>query len=126
MILSVPFYGTCSARSELVIVSQRITYPFVVRELQYRFPLGCQNLMQLKFFLSEDSSEPSSGEPSGFSLLSLHSDVDYVVGDNSGDVFEHNVSVDHGNSYLKMYANNTDYYDHDVIARITIEAKERG
>lgn len=117
----ISFAGTCDARGELTLVSDRIAYPYFVRQLEVDFAEGCQNLMLVKFFTSADDHAPSSGEPSDVSLLQELSPNDYVRGNARQITMAHTTRVDVGGTYLKVYANNTDYFDHDVNARVEIE-----
>lgn len=115
------FVGTCSARSELTLVSQRITRAFRVRRIMARFPTGCQNLMSLAFFLSGDDEAPSSGRPTGISVLQDLGQVDYVRGEGVLLTLDHTVEMAAEGSYLKVYADNQDYYEHAVDVLVQVE-----
>ena len=121
---TVSFAGTCSARGELCLCSDKIMRPFRTRSINVRFPQGTQNLMSLQFFLSPDDETPSSGQPSGSSLLQDYGQVTYVRGDATNIELAHFVFCNAGGFYLKVYADNNDFYDHDVDATITIEVEE--
>lgn len=118
---TVSFYGSCSARSELVLVSRRITSPFRLAKIHARFPDGCQNLMALSFFVSPDDQAPTSGAPTGLSLLAETGQVDYIVGNNDSKDMDHSADVRESGLFLKVHADNADYYDHDVDVQLTIE-----
>jgi len=118
---TIAFFGVCSARSELTLVSPRIARSFSTVRFQAEFADGVNDFMQIKFFVGPGDFAPSSGEPDGHSLLSDYGQVDYIVGDGFNKDFDHEVKIAESGSFLKVYANNTDYYDHDVIALVTIE-----
>jgi len=122
---TVSFFAACEARSEKTLVSQRITTPYVVRRIRASFAMGCENLHQLEFFIGDDSDAPSAGRPGGSNLLQDYGQVRYVAGDGEVVLMEHEVPVLQGNTWLKVYANNTDYYAHDINVQITIETQER-
>jgi len=121
---TVMFAGTCLARGEVTLVSQRIVRTFRTRRLTIRFPLGCGNLLGLRFYLAEDSQAPASGVPSGISLLQDYGQVDTVRGDGVQIVLDHVVLSAAGGAYIKVYAANTDYYDHAIDVDVEIEVEE--
>ena len=123
---TVSFSGACLARSSKVLVTPRITHPYVVRKIHCRFPVGTINLLLLRFYVSPDDDAPATGEPNGFSMLRDYGQVDYIRGEGDEKTLEHEVDVREGGSYLKVYAVNEDYYDHDIDVQMTIEPKERG
>jgi len=122
---TVSFSGKCLARAEKVLVTPRITYPYVVRKIHCRFPVGTINLLFLRFYVSKDDDAPSSGEPNGYSMLREHGQVDFIRGEGDEKTLEHEVEVTEQGTYLKVYAVNEDYYDHDIDVQMTIEPKER-
>lgn len=123
---TVSFYGSCDARSSLVLVSPRITRPYHVIKIHAKFPGGANNLLKLRFYESPDDHAPASGAPSGVSLLADYGQVDYVVGDDDSKRLEHHLVVDTGGSFLKVYAVNDDFYEHDVDVQIMIEEHVEG
>ena len=122
---TVSFNGSCSARSTLVLCTKEIKHPYKVTRVHCRFPVGCVNLVKLRFYISPDPSTPSSGAPSGVSMLREYGQVDYVVGDGDSKDLDHEVEMPEAGSWLKVYADNEDYSAHQVDVQITIEPKER-
>lgn len=120
------FGGTCSARSVLTLVSRWIQRAFRVKRITCRFPAGCLNLMALTFFHATDDEAPAAGKPSGISLLQDYGERDSVRGENVQIVLEHQVQVKSGGSWIKVYAENTDFFDHSVDVDIEIEVEEEG
>lgn len=125
MLKTVSFYGSCGARSEVTLCSKPITHPYRTKKIRVKFANGCENLMQLQFMIGADDETPASGKPSGSSLLADYGQVEYVVGNDEVVVMSHEVEVPEGNSYIKVYADNGDYYAHDVVVQIAIESLER-
>lgn len=117
------FAGTCAARSVLTLVSQRITRPFRTRQITIRFAPGCSNLMALTFFAAGDDQAPTTGKPSGISLLQDYGQVDSVRGDGVQIVLNHVIHAATGGVYLKIHASNTDWYDHAIDCDIEIEVE---
>jgi hypothetical protein len=115
------FYGTCLARAELTLVSKRIGTSYTVRWIRVSFPAGSMNLLAVRLYLAPDEEAPASGEPSGVSLLRDYGQVDYLVGEQEQKVIEHVVAVTEGGTWLKVYAVNSDFFDHAVDVQVGIE-----
>jgi hypothetical protein len=120
---TVSFGGTCAARSTAVLVSKRIMRPFALREIHVHFPLGCQNLVTLAFYASPDDEAPSTGGPTGVSLLADYGQVDWVRGDGVSKVMAHTVRFEAAGVWLKVYAANVDYYEHDIDVEMEIDVE---
>lgn len=121
MLKTISFFGVCLARSEKTLVSAPISRAYKVKKLRASFPDGVNNLMGLEVFLGADSDAPESGKPGGASVLADYGQVSYVTGNDEQVVMEHEVEVEGGNSFVKVYANNTDYHDHSVNVQVTID-----
>lgn len=121
---TVAFYGTVSARSGLTLVSDRIGHPYTVRRLMVTFAEGQQNLVLLRFFVSIDDAAPTTERPGGTNLLQEQGQVDYLVGDGVHKTLNHTLRVDEGNTWLKVYAVNDDFYDHAVDVQLEIDIGE--
>ena len=119
------FVGTCPARSTKVLVTPRINHPYTLKKIVTTFPIGAINLMKLRFFMAIDDQAPATGAPTGTSILADYGQVDYVVGDGTKKELDHELEVRAAGSFLKVYAQNDDYYPHDIDVQMTIEQKER-
>lgn len=117
------FAGTCSARSVLTLCSQRIMRPFRTLSFTIRFPAGCLNLMSIRFFAASDNEAPTTGKPSGISLLQDYGQVDYLRGEAIQITIRHQIEASPAGTYLKVFADNTDFYDHTVDVDIEIEVE---
>lgn len=120
------FAGTCPARGELTVVSQRISRLFRTRRFSVRFPAGCINLLGLSFFVAQDDEAPAAGKPSGISVLQDYGQVDSVRGEGVQIVLDHVVGGGASGAYLKVYAANADFYAHAVDVDIEIEVEDEG
>ena len=119
--ITITFLGTCPARGELTLVSRRIGSPMRTARITATFPVGTLNLLALTPYASEDETAPTTGPPSGLALLQQHSPMSYLVGDGEQVRLEHQVDIPESGTWLKIYATNTDFYDHQVNAQIEID-----
>lgn len=117
---SLPFFDTVAAGSNKTLVSKIITTPFTVVRINASFALGTNRLMQLYFFVSPDDEAPTTAPPNGYSLLSVLGQVSYLTGDNEQKEMHHNAIISDINVFLKIYAVNSDGFDHTVDASFTI------
>ncbi|KKN18855.1 hypothetical protein LCGC14_0951640 [marine sediment metagenome] len=122
---TVSFHGTCTAGSTKVLVSRHIGHPYEVNRIRARFAQGCNNTLKMAFYISPDKDEPAAGAPTGVSMLQDYGQVDYVVGNDDTKDMQHNVLMSESGSYLKVYAQNSDTFDHSIDAQVTIEEKGR-
>jgi len=122
---TVSFYDTCLQSASKVLVSKHIGHPYEVKRIRARLAQGCNNLLALRFYVAIDNDAPAAGEPSGISMLKDYGQVDYVVGNDDTKDMQHNVEVQESGSYLKVYAVNSDTFDHSIDVQIDIEEKER-
>jgi len=120
-IKTVSFSGSCAARSKNTFVSKRISTPFRLSDIHATFSVGCENKLQLSFYISTDPSESTSAKPSGISILRDYGHVDYVIGNNTKKELKHNLVQKEAGSYLKVFAVNDDYYPHKIDVQIFIE-----
>lgn len=121
---TVAFYGTVSAGLTKVLVSPRISRSFILKKIRAKFAPGQNNLVKLRFYSSADADSPTTGAPGGFSLLMEYGQVDYVVGDDDAKELINEIEVLESGSYLKVYAVNSDAYDHNVDVQMTIENQD--
>jgi len=98
--------------------------PFELRRICCRFPVGCVDLVKLRFYSSPDSDNPTAGPPNGLSMLADYGQVDYIIGDGDEKQMEHELEINHTSTYLKVYAQNDDYFAHLVDVQMYIEPKE--
>ena len=120
MVRVIPFKDTVSASSEKTAVSKRIPFPYLIKNVKIYFPPGSELLTQYKIFVAGDDSAPATGEPSGDNVFGTLGQVSYFVGDNSWIDMDADFLVQESNTFLKVYINNTDSWDHTLICLITL------
>jgi len=115
------FHDTVNANSDKTLVGSRLNFPYVVREHQIDFALGCENKLKIRIFLSEDPTAPPTGEPQGTNVFRTYGQQDYIVGDDA----HLNLSDDHQvparGTYIKVYADNQDTALHEINVRVVID-----
>jgi len=121
---TIAFFGTVEARSVKTLVCGRLSRPYIFKGLDAKFPSGCENLVRLRFYISPDDSAPASGAPSGSSILEESGQVDYIVGDGDTKRLLHEVIVDFGGTFLKVYAENNDFWPHGIDVQMYLEELE--
>lgn len=119
------FSGVCTANSDLTLVSDRISSPFTIAHIAAHFALNTNRLLQLSFFVSPDPDAPTSGPPGGFDVLGEYGQVSYITGDDDVKRFDNSARSQTSPSWLKVYAHNTDAFDHSVDVQITIQIHPR-
>ena len=125
MIKTIPFYGLCSANGELTLVSSAIGHPFRILRIRAKFAAGVANEMTLRFYLSDDDEAPTTGRPSGVSILEELGQVDYLTGEDEVVEIDHEIKVAHSNSWVKVWADNLDFNPHAVSVQIKIDTEPR-
>jgi len=124
-LMTVPFFGTCLASSEVTLVSKRINVPFRVARIRASFALNNNRTLLLRFFVSPDDTAPTTGKPTGVSILAERGQVDYITGDYEVKEFPTEILFKEAGYYIKVHATNNDTFDHTVDAQITVELLPR-
>ena len=117
---TIVFHGSVAANCIKTLVSQRLTFPFATREVRAHFALNTNKELRLEFYLSPDSSAPTSRPLTVRSLLSSLGEVPYIVGDDETVVVPYHVLVPDIGTYLKVLAENLDSYEHSIDAMVII------
>lgn len=117
---TVSFVGTVSARSKLTLVAHRISTAYKIKRIRAKFGEGNVNALLLRFFHSLDDEAPTDGAPNGISLLADYGQVDYIVGNADDKDMDHEVFIEEAGGFLKVYADNQDYFEHLVDVQIYI------
>ena len=81
--------------------------------------------MTLRFYLSDDDEAPTTGRPSGVSILEELGQVDYLTGEDEVVEIDHEIKVAHSNSWVKVWADNLDFNPHAVSVQIKIDTEPR-
>ena len=125
MKVSLRFSGTVSAGSEKTLASTRLNFPYTLKRIRVARPPGVNRTVEMKVFIAPSPDTPTSGEPAGTNALAQHSQVDYLVGDDAVDEFEHEIRIEESGSYIKIYANNADGFDHTIDVTVTLDRPGR-
>ena len=122
---TVCFFGACAALSSKVLVSQRISSPFIVSEIRASFALNTNRTLKLSFFVSPDPSAPVTGTPTGFDCLDEYGQVSFLTGDDEQKTVKNNSLIKEHPSWLKIFALNADNFEHTIDAQIDIQLVSR-
>lgn len=118
---TIPFFGTVSASSNKTLVSKRIDVPFKIKEIACSFAPGVNRLMNLEFYVSPDDSAPTAKPLTGTNILASLGHVGYLTGDDERKRQAIEMEPSGAGYYLKIFAANSDTYDHTIDAQITVE-----
>lgn len=118
------FSGSVPAGTSVCLCSKLITTPFVVESCAVRFALNTNALLRVSFFSSDDNDTGVLSEPNGANILSELGQSAYLVGDDGEVKVESHWETPYSQSYLKVFAVNTDAFVHTLFAAITISGEE--
>ena len=121
MKVSLRFSDTVSAGSEKTLTSNRLMFPFTLKKIRVAWPPGVNRTVRLKVFIAPSPDTPTSGEPSGTNVFAQFGQVDYLVGDDAVEEIEHEIRVEERGMFIKVYANNTDGFDHTIDVIVTLD-----
>ena len=119
--ITIPFKGICLANSELTLTSKRLNFFYITRKIVVAFALNTAHTLQIIPFLSFDPTTPPTGKPTGTELFSPYGQVAFLSGDDEHEEHIHELTVTRSGTYLKIYAKNTDSFDHTIDAQIQIQ-----
>lgn len=114
------FNGSVAANSCVMLVSQRLMFPFATKEMRAHFALNTNKQLRIQFVISPDDSAPTSAPFTGHSILSTLGQVPYVVGDDETVIIPYHVLFPDIGLFLKIFADNRDSYEHSIDAQIFI------
>lgn len=117
---TLPFYGVVLANGELTLSSKELTFPYITSEFRIHFALNTNRTVRVKFFHAQDDNCPTTGEPKDHNVFSALGQVDFVTGDDETVRMGDEVEVPHRGTFVKMYADNLDSYDHTLHAEVEI------
>ena len=123
-LVGLTFSGTVAANGELTLASRKLDFAYRVVEVRATFPPGLGRLVRVSFIVSNDPTVPSTGKPSGQSVLGQYSVNDYFVGDGEWKQLYCGVDVPQRGSWLKVYAVNSDSVPHAVDVQAVLEKME--
>ena len=124
--VTLPFNGVVAAGGEKTLASKRLTFPYRIHKLISSFALGQDRTMQVRFFNAKDNQAPASGLPSGLDLLNIYGESAFLVGDEDTKTSLFEALVPEGGTYMKVYARNTDGFEHTIDCQVVIERLPAG
>lgn len=120
-IITASFHDTVVAGANKTLVSNRIDLPFTTKRIRAAFAPGVNRTLRLFFFISPDADVPTTHEPGGTNILAQLGPQRYIVGEDCVVDFVHETGSLESGKYLKVYAENTDAFDHTIDVQITVE-----
>lgn len=121
MLHSLSFFGTVTAGNRVTMVSQKISFPYILDLIRVKFALGHNGLVQHSIFVSRDKEAPTAAPPTGQNILLQYGSVDYVCGDDDVEMINDQTIVDEMPTWLKVHVYNTDTFDHTANILVTID-----
>jgi hypothetical protein len=121
----ISFFGSVSANSNTTLVSKLVNVPFRVRRIRASFPPGVNRLMTLKYYISQDKSAPTTEPPQGVNILAQLGQVTFITGDDEWKDLPNEVDFIVSNGFLKVYAENSDVFEHTIDTQLVIELLPR-
>lgn len=120
-IQTITFFGRVSASSKLTLLSKKITAPYKIKRIRAGFPSGTNRLNLLRYYITQSTDAPTANPPIGTNILLSIGQVDYVTGDDNIVDFEHEIINAEANTYVAVYAENQDVFEHTIETQVTIE-----
>ena len=118
---TINFIDTVNGEHQKTLVSQHIQRAYKIKRLTATFAPGANRQLYLRFFISLDSTAPTTSQPTGTNILAQHSQQSYIIGDDCTIEFNLDVPYSERSSWIKVHANNDDSYQHSIIAAVEIE-----
>lgn len=125
-IATVNFFDTVAPNSSKTLVSKQINNKYRIKSFKISFAPGTNRLLELEPYVSPDADDPSDGSINGVNLIQQFSHKEVIVGDDERKRLEQNIIVAQRNTWLKIFANNTDSNEHSIDAQITVEIPQPG
>lgn len=117
---TISFFGNAPAGSNTCLVSQKISTPYSVERIDASFALNTERKLLLSFYISQDNNPTATNKPAGFDILGEYGQVNYMTGDDEHKEARCNAICDTSNSFIKVFAVNTDGFDHTIDVQIEI------
>ena len=119
--MTLSFFGTVDAGNIKTLVSKRINTPFSINNIIASFALNTNRTLKLSFWISPDDDAPTSGNPTGVSILAERGQVDFLVGDDEQKDFTTELIQNTAGWYIKVRAENTDAFPHTIDSQVTLK-----
>jgi hypothetical protein len=119
-ILPLQLVGEVLALSQTTLVSEHVTFSYILDRLIINFPTGCDYLVRAYPYISLDPTVHTADLPQGTPILSPLSPKPYLLGDNTNVDLDPDIVVDIRGTWIKLHLVNADIYPHHVSAIITL------
>lgn len=119
--ITIPFYVEIPQSSNKTVKSQSLNFFYTTRTVAITFALNTNRLVRVYPIISLDDQIPKSGMPSGQQLFAPYGQVKYLVGDDQTVRVKHETTTFQKPSWITLYIDNLDTYDHTIHAHVTIQ-----
>jgi hypothetical protein len=117
----IPFMATVGAAAQLTILSDLISFPFVVRSILIDFGSDHVDRVLHYVLLSTNRTTSITVVPADTNAFTGLSTIGYAIGDNREKRFYPNVEWRQTRSYMKVHVINNNAYAVNVKVNVTIE-----
>ena len=117
---TINFVDTVTAGSAKTVTSKVISRGFTVFAVRIAFALNTNRLLKVRVIVSPDDSCPTSLPVNGTNLLLNNSPEPYIVGDDEAKYILKCYHQDEGNAFIKVFAENSDGYDHTLDVQVFV------
>jgi len=122
--IPINFYTSVAAGSKKTVKSEKIPFKFKVTLIEVRHDINDQQKTKVGIFSSHSDDTPTTKPPLGTNLIKQYSQEEWIRGNGEIRKFVLDHKVREEDSYLKMYLDNTDTFEHQAWARVQIERLE--
>ena len=119
-IAEIPFYATVPAASQLTILSDMITFPFIVRNILIDFGADHLDAVLHYVLLSTSRTTSATAVPADTNAFSGLSPIGYAIGDNREKRYYPNIEWRETKSFIKVHAVNNNAYAVNIKVTVTI------
>lgn len=120
MTLPLLLSGTVNPGAHRTLVSELLTFSYVIDRITVVFPIGSDHLVQVTPILSLDPSVSLTGPPIGNRLFSYCSVATFIVGDSATFDFPMSLHVPQRGTWLKAHLYNGDAFMHRIAAIFSV------
>lgn len=120
MTLPLLLTGIVNPGAHRTLVSERLTFPYVIDSITISFPIGADHLVEVTPILSLDPSVSIVAPPVGNFLLGFCSVTPSIVGDAATFHFPMSLHVPPRGTWLKAHLYNGDAFIHRVTVIFSV------
>lgn len=120
-ILVIPFMANLAANTNVTILAGKIPFWYRIIEAEIVFRDDAANNLLVYVFASRTSSLSTTAPPPDSNVFSQYSSTPYFIGEGLIKTVSCDYTVQEGEFYLKVYAENRNAYAQTVNVTIKIE-----